>query len=105
MICHLLVWIITPILARCFPDSKIAQALSLKCTKTKCTVKNVIGIFEKEKLTQKLQCTKFSILMDKLTDISSVKTACIMVRFYDEESCGIVSTFWELCQLFSQNDA
>lgn len=43
--------------------------------------------------------------MDESTDISSVKTACIMVRFYDEESCSIVSTFWELCQLFSQNDA
>jgi len=96
---------LTPVLARCFPDSKIAQALSLKRTKTKCVIKNVIGVHEKENLTKKLQFTKFSILMDESTDISSVKTACIMVRFYDEESCGIVSNFWELCQIFSQHDA
>ncbi|KAF0720235.1 Dimer Tnp hAT domain-containing protein [Aphis craccivora] len=88
-----------------FADSKIAQALSLKRTKTKCIVKNVIGVHEKENLTKKLQCTKFSILMDESTNISSVKTACIMVRLYDEESCGIVSYFWELCQIFSEHDA
>lgn len=38
------------------------------------------------------------------TDIACVKTACIMVRFYDEIQGRIVSRFWELEQVFCEND-
>lgn len=86
-----------------FPDSKIAQEISCKRTKTKGLVLNVLGD-EKEHLVSVLKANKFSILVDESTDISSVKTFCIIVRLYCENLGNIVSRFWDLQQVFTEND-
>lgn len=87
-----------------FPDSNIAQKVSCKRTKTKGIIINVLGEDAKEKLITILKNTKFSILTGESTDISSTKTSCILVRFYCQESGKIVSRFWDLQQIFNDND-
>ena len=44
--------------------------------------------------------TKFSILTDESTDISCVKQACIVVRYFNRDSGKIVSHFFELSNVF-----
>ncbi|XP_043271187.1 uncharacterized protein [Venturia canescens] len=85
------------------PFRVILKDLQLKSTKATAIVKNVLGESQKEILTKKLQSTKFSILIDESTDISAIKTLCIIVRFYDAEEGKVVSRFWELCQIFEKD--
>lgn len=63
-----------------FPDSKIAQEINLKRTKTTAIIKNVIGASYKDDLAKQLIKSKFSILTDESTDIGTVKTSCVVVR-------------------------
>lgn len=93
------------VLSDCFPDSKIANGINLKRTKVTGVVNNVIGFHEKSRMATILQTTKFSILTDESTDISTVKTACVIVRYYDAYSGKIVSRFWDLVQVFLVSDS
>ncbi|XP_051168521.1 uncharacterized protein LOC127286207 [Leptopilina boulardi] len=92
------------VLKQIFPDSKIVQGISCKRTKTKGVIMNVLGVDEKENLVSVLKKNKFSILVDESTDISSVKTFCILVRFYAENCGKILSRFWDLQQVFTESD-
>lgn len=42
-------------------------------------------------------------MTDESTDISAEKSTCIVVRYYNEESESIVSSFFELVNLFTNN--
>ncbi|CAH0730525.1 unnamed protein product, partial [Brenthis ino] len=86
------------------PDSKIASDIKLKRTKCTGVIKNVIGECHKSDLKTLLKTTKFSVLVDESTDISSVKTMCIVVRLYDPETHKISRLLWELRPLFEKND-
>lgn len=61
----------------CFPDSKIAQGMSLGRYKATQISKNVIGACAEKEIVSLLKSTKFSLIIDESTDISSVKTLCI----------------------------
>ena len=87
-----------------FPDSKIAQQISLKRTKATAVATAVIGETEKEVLASKLKQSKFSAISDESTDISTQKSSCVVVRFYDEQSNKIVSKFWELSKIFDSSN-
>lgn len=65
-------------------------------------VKNVLGEGHKSDLAQKLQKQLFSVMTDKTTAISTAKTACVVVRYFDEEAQKIVSAFWELYKVFKE---
>lgn len=54
----------------------------MKRTKTTAIIKNVIGDSAKEELTELLKNNKFSILTDESTDIGTVKTYCVVVRYF-----------------------
>lgn len=95
---------LTELLSDIFPDSKIAQEISLKRTKVTAIATAVIGDTEKEVLTCKLKQSKFSVISDESTDISTQKSSCIVVRFYDEKSKQIVSKFWELSKIFDSSN-
>lgn len=86
------------------PDWKIAAYIKLKRTKCTGVIKNVIGECHKSDLEALLKSTKFSVLVDESTDISSVKTMCIVVRVYDPETGKISSLLWELRPLFEKDD-
>lgn len=68
-------------------------------------IKNVIGEAKKCQLTEKLKKKRFSVLTDEVTDISTVKKSCVLVRYYDEEAGRIVSKFWDLCQVLEPGKA
>lgn len=89
------------VLKSSFVDSKIAEGLQLKRTKTTAILKNILGETEKNNLADKLKSSKFSILIDESTDIAAVKTMAIVVRFYDEDLGSVCSKIWELVQVGS----
>lgn len=96
---------LSDLLKSCFLDSKICQKMTIKRTKGTCIVKNVIGETEKSILSEKLKKTKFSILTDESTDISSTKTSWLLVRYFDEDQGQIVSKFWDLIQVLEPGKA
>lgn len=90
-------------LKACITDSNILKDVNLSRTKVTSVIKNVIGVEAKKQLAEKLKKTKFSILTDESTDISSEKTCCIVVRFFDAESQSITSKLWGLVQVFNSD--
>lgn len=87
---------LSEVLKSCFPDSKIAADLAIKRSKCTETVKNVIGESQKEYLEHILKHEKFSVLADESTDISTSKTICILVRYYDKERKKNIACLWQL---------
>lgn len=87
---------LTEVLKSCFPDSKIAADLAIKRGKCTATVKNVIGESQKEYLENILKHQKFSVLADESTDISTTKTICILVRYYDKDCKKMIACLWQL---------
>jgi hypothetical protein len=59
----------------------------------------VLGETEKLNLTKKLRETKFSILIDESTDVSTNKQLAIVVRYFDQNSGQVCSKFFELIQI------
>ncbi|KAE9522199.1 hypothetical protein AGLY_017459 [Aphis glycines] len=85
------------LLQECFPDSEIAKGISTKRTKTTAIIKNVIGSSAKE-----------DVLTDESTDIGTVKTSCVVIRYFiilyryfDKNIGKIVSKFWDLHPVFN----
>lgn len=70
-------------IANVSPDSKIASAV--KCGRTKATVilGNVMGNTYLSDLVARLKVTKFSLIIDESTDLSTQKHLVLIVRFYD----------------------
>lgn len=93
-----------PCLKSALPDSNILKEITMKRLKTTRIITNVIGASHKDKIANDLQKHKFSILTDDSTDCSNIKTACVVVRYYDEESGKITSKFWDLTSVFPNND-
>lgn len=95
---------LTNLIKSCFPDSKIAQNMSLGRFKATQISKNVIGACAEEEIVSYLKCSKFSLIIDESTDISSVKTLCICVRFFHPKTCKVDTLFWKLIQIFSDDE-
>ncbi|KAJ8928480.1 hypothetical protein NQ314_018961 [Rhamnusium bicolor] len=66
------------------PDSEVAK--SLKCSRTKATslTKYRLAKEQLEIISRKLKQTKFSLILDETTDISTEKSLALVVRFFDE---------------------
>lgn len=95
---------LTHLVKEIFYDHPVAQELKLKRSKaTKVTV-NVIGASHKDVIAQKLQTRKFSVLTDESTDIATIKTSCVVVRFYDGDMKKVVSKFWDLSRVYDADN-
>lgn len=55
-------------------------------------------------MAHKLKTSKFSVMTDVSTDISTSKALCVVVRFFNETSGRIMSNFWNLHEMFSADD-
>lgn len=64
------------------PDSKIAEKITCNRTKATKVIENVTGKYSFNQLVSLLQITKFSLIVDESTDISSTKSLALVVRFY-----------------------
>ncbi|XP_072398863.1 zinc finger protein 862-like [Diabrotica undecimpunctata] len=86
------------LLASTVPDSKIIK--SLACGRTKTT--NMIHMLKREAesvLIAKLQVTKFSIIIDETTDISTRKCLAILVRYLDKTSYSVMDSLFTLVEV------
>lgn len=95
---------LTDLLKDIFQDSITAKAMHVKRTKATGIVKNIIGLSYKEKLARTLKEVKFSILCDESTDVGSVKSSCVVVRFYDKDAAAVDCKFWELYDVYDVKD-
>nr|CAH7750005.1 unnamed protein product [Callosobruchus chinensis] len=95
---------LTEILKECFTDSKIAKGIKLHRTKATKIAANVLGFCSEQEINALLKITKFSLIIDEATDIASVKTLCICVRFFHPKLGKIVTLFWNIIQLFSGDE-
>ncbi|XP_042237675.1 protein ZBED8-like isoform X2 [Homarus americanus] len=87
------------LMKRMFPDSVIAQGMNMK--RTKCTeVVRTLGRCVTEDLVDKLRENKFSIIVDKTTDISTMKAYSVLVRFWDSTTISIKSGLLELINVY-----
>ncbi|KYN14529.1 hypothetical protein ALC57_13270 [Trachymyrmex cornetzi] len=70
-----------------FSDSKIAEKFKLKRKKATTLAVTKITPYVKNQLISKLQSTKFSLIVDETTDVSTTKSIVLSVaRFWDENS-------------------
>jgi len=96
---------LTDVLKKAFPDSKIAEGLHLGRTKSTNIVKHVIGQNHKDELINDLKNTNFSIIIDESTDVGTVKTLCICVRYFDHKINKLKSKFFDLVKVFKDSDS
>ncbi|KAK3912905.1 Zinc finger BED domain-containing protein 5 [Frankliniella fusca] len=83
----------------CFPDSQIAQNMTLDRTKCTAIIQSVLGVVEKEDLSKDLRETKFSVLVDESTDRGNVKNLVIVVHYVCPSTGQTVTALFELVEL------
>ncbi|MPD05576.1 hypothetical protein E2C01_101326 [Portunus trituberculatus] len=68
-----------------FPDSAIAQGMSMK--KTKCTdLTRKLSKCVTAELVNKLKQHKFSVIVDESTDVGTTKCLTVLVKYYDPDT-------------------
>lgn len=87
---------LTQLLKNAFPETEIVKKIVLGRTKATKIVTNVIGMNHKEELIKDLKNTSFSVIIDESTDVGTLKTLCICVRYFNSTNNRIQSRFWEL---------
>ena len=68
-------------------------------------VNNVLAPSLREKLIVAMRCGPFSLLFDEATDSGVVKSACIVIRTFEEEAGAVHSEFYRLAELGEKADA
>ena len=96
---------LVPVLKSCFKDSRTAQDLTLGRTKCSKIIINCLGVRELEKLVEILKFQKFSVLVDESTNISDVKTLCVLVQFVSPHTKLVVTELLELVELDARNSS
>ena len=87
---------ISDLLPKLYPDSQIAANFKCKRAKAKCIVKNAVSAHFHEKHEQNLKNTRFSIIIDETTDVSTCKELAIVTRHYDKQSLTVQSHLYDL---------
>jgi len=90
---------LTPVLKTVFPDSQIAQNMSLG--RTKCTeiIKNVVAKVESDETLENVKKVPFAAIIDGSTDISVHKNLCVLVRYISPKTGLIRTDLLELIEL------
>ncbi|XP_045110002.1 uncharacterized protein LOC123503942 [Portunus trituberculatus] len=85
-----------------FPDSAIAQGMSMK--KTKCTdLTRKLSKCVTAELVNKLKQHKFSVIVDKSTDVGTTKCLTVLVKYYDPDTKVIQTGILELIDMYDDN--
>ncbi|XP_064082920.1 uncharacterized protein LOC135198931 [Macrobrachium nipponense] len=86
-----------------FPDSQIANQLSLKRTKA-TRVLGDIGKFSQKQLYDAMKQNKFSIIIDETTDISTCKSCAIVIKLFNQATGKIETKFLDLLSVYDNAD-
>jgi len=79
-----------------FPDSAIAQKMSLKRTKAAYVMQYGIAHFERLEVINICINQKFSIIVDESTDVSTNQMLAVVVRFCDTKTRKVVDSLLDL---------
>ena len=82
-----------------FPDSKIAQAMTIKRTKASYVMQHGVAREEKLAVVETCRKQKFSLIIDESTDISVSQILAIAVRFYDEEKQKVLDVLLDAVEV------
>lgn len=85
------------------PDSKVAAGLKCAKTKTHQIVENIVGKISSQDLCLDLRQSKFSLIIDESTDLSTIKHLCLVVRYFKKNR--VVDSFLDLIPLETANAA
>ena len=69
--------------------------INLNRKKITSIVNNVLTPVHKERLSNILKKTIFSILIDESTDTTAMQSFCINVRYLDDDTSTIKESLWE----------
>ena len=82
-----------PLFRAMFPNNDTAKHSRTKAT---ALVKHALAPEFHDPVVHCMQTKQFSLLMDETTDISVEKQACLMVCFFDDDVCSVVTRFYYL---------
>ena len=82
-----------------FPDSAIAQKMTLKRSKAAYVMQHGIAHHERQDIISICKSKKFSILIDESTDVSTSQMLAIVVRYLDVEKCAVVDSLLDLIEV------
>lgn len=77
---------------RIFPDSAIAQNLSIKCTESPYVMRHGIPHYEQPGVVDICRGQSFSIIVYGSTDVSASQIMAVVVRFWDKKSGRVVDS-------------
>lgn len=75
-----------------FPDSAIAQKISLKRAKASSVMQQDIAHHERQDIIFICQSQKFSIIIDESTDVSTKQVITVAVRYLDSKTMSVVDS-------------
>lgn len=87
------------LIANVTSDSKVASAAKCARTKNSAIFRNVMGNVSFSDLVVCLRNTKFSLIIDESTDLSTLKYLVLLARYYDQnvqKTCDVFLTLLEM---------
>jgi hypothetical protein len=75
-----------PILKKLTPKHDVVQNLKLHRDKVTNLVTQVLGLFSKKLVFQKMNVEKFSLILDETTDVATKKSLVVVGRFFEESN-------------------
>lgn len=77
------------------PGSAIAQQMAMLRTKATEVIRD-LGTVVSDKLIKNLGLHRFSIIIDKTTDNTTIKLCAVIVRYYDPEFNSIITDLLDM---------
>nr|XP_027218794.1 uncharacterized protein LOC113811280 isoform X3 [Penaeus vannamei] len=89
---------------RMFPDSEIAAQMAIRRKKCASLVQS-LGDYASQKLANKLTKSKFSLIVDEVSDCGSEKACAVGVRYFDVDENVIKTTMLDVVNVCEGNEA
>lgn len=86
-----------------FPDSDIAKKVTMKRDKATKIITGVLGPVFRADTIKELKNSRFSLIIDETTDVSTKKSLAIIGRFWSEDENKILDRFIDLVEVENAN--
>ncbi|XP_064488440.1 uncharacterized protein LOC135400538 [Ornithodoros turicata] len=90
----------TPVIKDCFADSALATNMSLCRTKCAALITKVLGPTFKEALLADMTGSKYSLIIDESTDVSSTKELAVVSRYFSYGRSKFCTSFLGLIPVY-----
>ena len=96
---------LSPLVAQCFPDSKIASSFASRRTKTSCIISDAVAPSLLQTVTDKLKSKPFSLSVDGSNDSGLKKMNPVAVKYFDVQQQKVVFNLLDMCTTSGENAA